>query len=68
MGTFVQVIDDSTAAIKACGRACPDMNPLTLPVIPLLPPMSLLDLMRAHPDVVIDLEWLAAMETDGTVH
>jgi hypothetical protein len=65
--TFVQVFDDRTTAIKGCGRACPDMNPLTLPVIPVLP-MSPLEMMRANPEVVIEPEWLAAMEADATIH
>jgi len=68
MGAFLQVFDERTAVIKACGRICADMNPQTLPVIPIPPPLSFLAMRRAHPDMVIDPEWLAGMETGATVH
>ncbi len=65
---FVQVISDQEVAVKACGRACPDMHPLTLPAIPVSPPLSLLALMRAHPDMVFKREWLEAMDAGETIH
>jgi hypothetical protein len=65
---FVQVISDQEVAVKACGRACPDMHPLTLPAIPVSPPLSLSALMRAHPDMVFKREWLAAMDAGETIH
>ena len=68
MSTLVQVISEQDIAVKACGRACPDMHPLTLPVIPVPPPLSLSALMRAYPDMVFRREWLEAMETSETIH
>lgn len=68
MSTFVQVINDQTATIRACGRACPDMHPSTLPAIPVPPPVSLSAILRAHPDMAIDPEWLEGMEAGETVH
>ena len=65
---FVQVISDLEVAVKACGRACPDMHPLTLPAIPASPPLSLSALMRAHPDMVFKREWLEAMDAGETIH
>ncbi len=65
---FMQIINDQEVAVKACGRACADMHPLTLPAIPASPPLSLSALMRAHPGLVIQREWLAAMETSETIH
>jgi hypothetical protein len=65
---FVQVINDQDVAVKACGRACPDMHPLTLPAIPVAPPLSLSALMRAHPDMVLQREWLEAMDAGETIH
>ena len=68
MSEFVQVISDQDVAIKACGRACPDMHPLTLPAVPAAPPLSLSALMRAHPDMVFQREWLEAMDAGETIH
>lgn len=68
MSEFVQVISAEQVAVKACGRACLDMNPLTLPVIPVAPPVSLSALMRAHPEIVFQREWLEAMDAGETVH
>jgi len=68
VGDFVQVISDQELAVKACGRACPDMHPLTLPAIPVPPPLSLSALMRAHPDMVFQREWLEAMDAGETIH
>jgi hypothetical protein len=68
VGEFVQVISDQDVAIKACGRACPDMHPLTLPVVPVAPPLSLSALLRAHPDMVFLREWLEAMDAGETIH
>jgi hypothetical protein len=65
---FVQVISDQEVAVKACGRACPDMHPLTLPAIPVSPLLSLSALMRAHPDMVFLREWLEAMDAGETIH
>ena len=65
---FVQVISDQEVAVKGCGRTCPDMNPLTLPAIPVSPPVSLSALMRAHPDMVFQREWLEAMDAGETIH
>jgi len=68
VSAFVQVINDQEVAVKACGRACSDMHPLTLPVIPVSPPLSLSALMRAHPELVIQREWLEAMDAGETIH
>lgn len=68
MTEFVQVISAEQVAVKACGRACLDMNPLTLPVIPVAPPVSLSALMREHPEIVFQREWLEAMDAGETVH
>lgn len=68
MSEFVQVISNQEVTVKACGRACPDMHPLTLPTIPVAPPVSLLALMRAHPDMVFQREWLDAMDAGETIH
>jgi len=68
MSAFVQVISEQEVAVKACGRACPDMHPLTLPAIPVSPPLSLLALIRAHPDMVFEREWLEAMDAGETIH
>ena len=68
MSAFVQIISDQELPVKACGRACPDMHPLTLPAIPVSPPVSLSALMRAHPDMVVKKEWLEAMDAGETIH
>jgi hypothetical protein len=68
VSAFVQVISEQEVAVKACGRACADMQPSTLPVIPLAPPPSLSALMREHPDMVFQKEWLAAMDAGETIH
>jgi len=68
MGAFVQVISDQDMAIKACGRACADMHPLTLPAVPVSAPLSLAALLREHPDMVFEREWLAAMDASPTIH
>lgn len=68
VSAFVQVISDQEVAVKACGRACPDMHPSTLPAIPIPPPLSLSALMRAHPDMEFQREWLAAMDAGETIH
>ena len=64
----MQVINDQEVAVKACGRACLDMHPLTLPAIPAPPLLSLAALMRAHPDMVFLREWLEAMDAGETIH
>jgi len=68
VSAFVQVISEQDVAVKACGRACPDMHPLTLPAIPVSPPLSLLALIRANPDMVFEREWLEAMDAGETIH
>lgn len=68
MSEFVHVISDQEVAVKACGRVCVDMHPLTLPTIPVSPPLSLSALMRAHPDMVFRREWLEAMDAGETIH
>ncbi len=68
MGAFLQIISDEDMAVRACGRACEDMHPLTRPAIPASPPLSLLALIKAHPDLVFETEWLAAMEAGETIH
>lgn len=68
MSAFVQVISEQEMAVKACGRACEDMDPQTLPVVPLAPPPSLSALLREHPDIVFQKEWLAAMDAGETIH
>lgn len=68
MSGFVQVFSEQEVVIKACGRACADMHPLTLPAIPASPPLSLSALLRAHPDVVLRREWLEAMDAGETIH
>jgi hypothetical protein len=44
------------------------MHPLSLPAIPVPPPLSLSALIRAHPDLVIQKEWLEAMDAGETIH
>jgi len=68
VSAFVQVISDQEVSVKACGRACPNMHPLSLPAIPVPPPLSLSALMRAHPDMVLKREWLEAMDAGETIH
>lgn len=68
MSGFVQVISEQEMAIKACGRACTDMHPQSLPAVPAPPPLSLIALMREHPELVIQPEWLDAMEASETIH
>jgi len=68
MSTIVQVISDGEMAIKACGRACADMRPSTLPLVPVSPLPSLAGLLREHPEAAIQPEWLALMETSPTLH
>ena len=68
MSAFVHVISNQEVAVKACGRVCSDMHPLTLPAIPVSPPLSLSALMRAHPDMEFQLEWLEAMDAGETIH
>lgn len=68
MSAFVQVISDEDLAIKACGRACADMHPSTLPAVPVPAPLSLLALLREHPDLVLQPEWLEAMDAGETIH
>ena len=68
MSTFVQVISEQEMAVKACGRACADMGPQSLPAVPIPPPLSLIALMREHPEMVIQPEWLDAMEASATIH
>lgn len=68
MSTLVQAMNFKAYAVKACGRACPDMQPSTLPVIPPLPPVSLAKILRAHPNLVLDPDGLADMETSDTIH
>lgn len=68
MSAFVHVISDQEVAVKSCGRACTDMHPLTLPALPVSPPLSLLALVRAHPDMEFRQEWLEAMDAGNTIH
>ena len=68
MGAFLHVIGDEDRPVKACGRACPDMEPSSLPTLPPEPPLSLLALQRERPDLVFPAEWLDAMETSETIH
>jgi hypothetical protein len=44
------------------------MHPLTLPAVPVAPPLSLSALLRAHPDMVFLREWLEAMDAGETIH
>ncbi len=68
MSAFVQVISGQDVAVKSCGRTCADMDPLTLPALPVSPPLSFLELMRADPDMVFQPEWLEAMDAGETIH
>jgi len=68
VSAFVQIFSEQEVAIKACGRMCTDMHPLTLPAVPVSPPLSLSALLRAHPDVVLQREWLEAMDAGETIH
>jgi hypothetical protein len=68
MSAFLQVFSDQELAIKACGRVCADMHPLSLPAVPVPPPLSLSAIMREHPEIELQPEWLEAMETDPTLH
>jgi len=68
VSAFVHVISDQEVAVKACGRACADMTPLTLPALPVSPPLSLLALQREHPEIEFQREWLEAMDAGETIH
>lgn len=68
MGAFLHVISDQEVAVKACGRACPNMHPSSMPDLPIPPPLSLLELIREHPDVEFQKEWLEAMDAGETIH
>ncbi len=68
MGAFVQVFSEQEMTVKGCGRACADMQPTTLPAIPVSPPLSLVALMREHPDMVLLPEWLEVMDAGETIH
>jgi len=67
MSVFVQAVNNQMA-IKACGRACADMDPSTRPEIPVPPPISLASLLREHPDMVFEPEWLEALDASPTLH
>ncbi len=68
MGAFVQFINEQELAIRACGRVCADMHPSTMPELPVPPPVSLLAILREHPEMVIEPEWLEVMDADPTLH
>jgi hypothetical protein len=68
VSAFVQVFSEQQVAVKGCGRVCADMNPSTRPDIPVPPPISLVALMRAHPEMVFEQEWLEVMEASETIH
>ncbi|HCU54545.1 MAG TPA: hypothetical protein DIC36_09820 [Gammaproteobacteria bacterium] len=68
MSVYVQAVSNQKLAIKACGRACTDMGPSNLPAIPVPPPVSLATILREHPGMVLEPEWLEAMDTSPTVH
>jgi len=68
MSAFVQVLSDQEMAIKACGRACADMLPQTLPAVQISAPLSLSAVMREHPEFEFDAEWLASLDASPTVH
>ncbi|UCH53023.1 MAG: hypothetical protein JSW09_10615 [Pseudomonadota bacterium] len=68
MGAFLHVIRDEDIPVKACGRACPDMEPSSRPILPPSPPLSLLALQRERSELVFPPEWLEAMETSETIH
>lgn len=57
-----------TYAVRACGRACADMQPGTRPALPLPPPVSIAELLRTHPGMELDPDALASMETSDTLH
>jgi len=67
MSVFVQAVSNRKA-IKACGRACADMDPTTLPAVPVPPPVSLAAILREHPDMMLEPEWLEAMDANPTIH
>ncbi len=68
MSTFVQIINDQTATIRACGRACPDMRPTTLPEAPPVEFISLSAMMREDPEIALDPSWLEEMDAGETFH
>jgi len=59
---------NKTFAVRACGRACADMQPDTRPALPLPPPVSIAELLRTHPGMEIDPDALAIMDTSATLH
>jgi len=67
MSAMVRAINKAYVT-RACGRACTDMQPDTRPVVPLSPPVSLMELLRSHPDLQLDPESLAEMEASDTLH
>jgi len=68
MSVYVQAAGNRNMAIRACGRACADMQPDSLPVVPVPPPVSLAAILRKHPDMTLEPEWLEDMDTSPTVH
>ena len=68
MNAFVQIISEQDVVVKGCGRVCENMHPLTLPVLPASPPLSLLALIKENPEIVLRPEWLEAMDAGETFH
>jgi hypothetical protein len=68
VSAFVHVISDQEVTVKACGRACTNMDPSSLPALPVSPPLSILALIRANPDMEFQREWLEAMDAGDTIH
>jgi len=68
MGTFVQLVSNQDLAIKACGRACASMDPTSRPELPAIAPLSFSQILREHPEVEFEVEWLDALDTSPTIH
>jgi len=68
MSALIKAMKYNTYTVKACGRPCVDMEPTTLPLLPGQPPVSLAEMQRHNPQLVIDPEWLAQLPVSDTKH
>jgi hypothetical protein len=68
MSALVKAIQYHGYAVKACGRACADMEPTTLPQLPLKLAPSLAAMQREYPGMEVDPEWLEGLPTSDTIH
>jgi hypothetical protein len=55
---LIKAVTYRTYTVKACGRACPDMDPATLPVLLPRPLVSLAEIQRKCPGMIIEVDVL----------